>query len=158
MTGNGTTHTRYSHIATGIGDENSMIVRQRGGTTNSPGRRRAYSWRGETPPYEKNKTENVLSLNKAQLMPMILQEARCVSVWLVSAGFIQVVVSILIRVASYAYPLKSWSPANEAEPFATWWIEWIVVLPSVICGCLLRIVPTQVVSNTAPGFIYASAW
>lgn len=159
MTGNGF-HTRYAPIATGIGDENSMVVsesRQRTTTkpANSPARRRAFSWRGESPPYERPKNESILD---PRLVPMIKQEARCVSVWLVLSGFIQVVVSILIRVASYAYPHKSWPPGTAAEPFATWWVEWIVVLPSVVSGCLLRFVPTQVVSNTAPGFIYASAW
>lgn len=164
MSGNGV-HSRYSPIATGVGDDAMVVsastVRQRGGgpVMGTP-RRRAYSWKGESPPYEKLKSEDtsMYSVDKAKLMPKILQEARCVSVWLVLSGFIQVVVSILMRVASYAYPLKSLSPSNAAEPFCVWWIEWIMVLPSVISGCLLRIVPTQVVSNTAPGFIYASAW
>ena len=138
--------------------ENTVRQRGGGGGCSTPSRRRAYSWRGESPPYEKLKVEEEASkIIPAKLLPLISQEARSVSVWLVSAGFIQVVVSILIRMASYAYPLKSWSH-SIAEPFSAWWHESVMVVPSVIAGCLLRVVPHQVVSDTAPGFIYASAW
>lgn len=95
-------------------------------------------------------------VSPAKLLPIVGQEARCILIWIVSAASIQVLVSILIHVSSYAYPLKSWS--SIAEPLGKWWHEFLVVVPSVIAGCLLRIVPRQVVSDTAPGFIYASAW
>ena len=115
-------------------------------------RKRTYSWKGERSPYEKKKKA---TNDPSQILPVIGREARAVSVHVVGAASIQVIVSLLIRVASYAYPLNS---MNSASVSAFWWQEWIMVVPSVLAGCLLRIVPPQVVNDTAPGFIFVSAW
>ncbi|CAB9518848.1 expressed unknown protein [Seminavis robusta] len=126
-------------------------------TANGKMRRRAYSWRGESPPYDRRKLQqtNLMDVNPSELLPLISQESRCVSAWVVTATSIQVIVSILIRVASYAYPVTS---ASSPRASHNWLWDGLAVGPSVIAGVLLRLVPPQVITQEAPGFIYASAW
>lgn len=115
-------------------------------------RRRAYSWKGESPPYER-KPAKACDVNPSKLLAMISQESRCVSAWVVTCATIQVTVSILVKVASYAYPVLPGMASNVAGKW-----DGFVVGPSVIAGCLLRLVPSRVITQEAPGFIYASAW
>ena len=122
--------------------------------TSTGTRRRAYSWIGEAPPYQEK--EAILEgIDASKALPIISQESRCVSAWVVTAAIIQTIVSILISVASYAYPVSKQHPL---PPNGSYLWDGLFTGPSIVAGCLLRLVPRQVVTREAPGFIYASAW
>jgi hypothetical protein len=152
---------KFSPSTNKLGDGNPMHPQHPPSSyASSSPRRRAYSWKGERPPYEP-KSDKPCDVNPPKLLAMISQESRCVSAWVVSCATIQVIVSILVKVASYAYSVLpagvASSSSSNVNVVASKW-DGFVVGPSVIAGCLLRLVPSQVITQEAPGFIYASAW
>lgn len=111
-----------------------------------PLRGRAYSWRGEKPPAtrkEKGKTGG--SIQPSELVSMINREARSVTMWVIVTATIQFALSVLAKAESYEYPRKGW-------------VKTLLVIPSVLAGVFLRVLPEKVVRNKSSGFIYASAW
>ena len=143
-------------------------------------RRRTYSWRGESPPYEKSPPNNHpdkenLVAAAQELLPVVIQEARAVATWVVGAAVIQICISVLVSLASYSYPLSvvGGNTTNDAIGLThhlqhhngeggAWWLwsvwELFMVVPSIAAGCMIRVIPPQVISNNYPGFIYAGAW
>lgn len=144
---------------------------------NTP-RRRAYSWRGESPPYEKSPAKSLAIPNDpvaaaSTLLSIATREAQCVAAWIIGVVVLQLGISILMSLASYAYPLSivggsdNTNDSNHTEDqenssrfgsrMVAWW-RFLMVGPSILAGCLLRFIPPQVISNQYPGFIYSSAW
>ena len=132
-------------------------------------RRRAYSWRNESPPYEspvanKNADKDPVQVASEKWLPLIGQEARCVATLVAGAALLQCSIALLLRLASFAYPLilissgdDSSTPRYSGAATGAWW-QCILTCPSIIAGCLIRVFPNKVVSHNFPGFIYASAW
>lgn len=160
-------------------------------TTTSRHRRRAYSWRNESPPYEKpddpfaakftdaaatGQPQQFLRVTLQQWLPRIGQEARAVATLVAGAAILQCCIVLLLRLASFAYPLAldgrripTTTTTEEAtstimnlrsspEGGGGSWKCIFLTIPSIIAGCLIRVLPNQVISNNFPGFIYASAW
>ena len=138
-------------------------------TTSTPAsrqRRRAYSWRGESPPYESPAKQDPAGKNAVQIaserwLPLVWQEARCVATLVAGAAILQCSIALLLRLASFAYPLALDDATSNMmmmhQKGGAWW-ECILTIPSIIAGCLIRVLPNRVISNNFPGFLYASAW
>lgn len=130
-------------------------------------RRRAYSWRGESPPYESpakqqdSSGKSAVQLASERWLPLVLQEARCVATLVAGTAVLQCSIALLLRLASFAYPLALDDASSKVimmpQKDSAWW-KCIFTIPSIIAGCLIRVIPNQVISNNFPGFLYASAW
>lgn len=149
----------------------SQVSYRHGGNS----KRRAYSWRGEEPPYDpsKDKRKDTTSLsNPSHLKTILILELRAVISYAAGASALRLIIQILIQLASYSYPTTTTSPTTAttssiesesiiffSEIFTKYpWMNMIIMMPSVISRCLLWFMPRKVLSNDAPGFIYASAW
>ena len=95
-----------------------------------------------------------------ELWPKVLQEARAVSLWSFVALLFRLFVVLLVTIAAYKYDntaLRSISPALRDLSEGSLYKElWITI--SVICGLILSIAPTKVLTNQSPGFVFANPW
>lgn len=133
-----------------------------------PQRRRAYSWRGESPPsYESSpsKATSDASTSEDTLMEkyikIITQEARCVVTLVSVVALAHCSIALLLKLASFSYPLLAQQDQDSAttNKEMNWkWYHSLMYFPSIVAGCIIRVIPSKVISHDFPGFLYGSAW
>ena len=100
------------------------------------------------------------------LGPRLLQEARAVSLWSCVAIMCRVALIILVTLAAYRHdssalrfiPFLRESPSSSPASIFFRFSKEVWTIISVLCGWILGLAPSKVLSQQAPGFIFANPW
>ena len=98
------------------------------------------------------------ALTMQELYPIVLQEARAVSLWSCVAILFRIVLILLIPLVAYRHDSSALKmiPFLSDSSFTLYKEFWMTI--SVVCGWILGIAPAKVLNGQAPGFIFANPW
>jgi hypothetical protein len=93
-----------------------------------------------------------------ELWPRLLQEARAVSLWSCVAIMGRVALIFLVTLAAYRHDSTAlrFIPFLSESSFSIYKEFWMTI--SVVCGWILGVAPAKILTQQAPGFIFANPW